>query len=117
MPVVRFAVAVAVATQPIVRHCTGTPAAVSRGADGAVSQSMSIPVPPSVLLEQVAALPDNPEALRQLLFGIAGPDAVLRVDGFEGAPLPPKDRIRSIQIWREADGPAFGAVIDVRTGI
>jgi hypothetical protein len=74
-------------------------------------------MPPSVLLEQVAALPDDPEAIRRLLFGIAGPDAVLRVDGFEGAPLPPRDQIRSIQIWREADGPAFGAVIDVRTGM
>ena len=120
MPFVRFAATAALAAQLVVRHCTGTPAAVSRGGDHPVnypvSYTVSVPMPPSELLEQVTALPDSPEAMRQLLFGIAGPNAVLHVDGFEGAPLPPKDQIRSIQIRREADGSAFGAVIDVRTG-
>jgi hypothetical protein len=76
---------------------------------------MSIPMPSLVLVEQAAALPDDPEAIRQLLYGIAGPGAVLRVDGFEGAPLPPKHQIRSIQI-SPADG-SGAATIDVRTGL
>ena len=66
--------------------------------------------------EQLAALPDDPNALRQLLFSMAGPDAILLVDDFEGGAFPPKDRIGSIQIRREANGFAPGVtIIDVRT--
>jgi hypothetical protein len=49
----------------------------------------------------IDALPDNPaDALRQLL-DLAGPDAIIRVDSFEGQSLPPKAQIKSIHITRD----------------
>jgi hypothetical protein len=46
---------------------------------------------------EIAALPDDPEELEQALRRIAGPDAVLRVNGFSGGRLPPKSQIRQIR--------------------
>jgi hypothetical protein len=51
--------------------------------------------------DQVAALSDNPDELKQQLLDMAGPDAVFRVDSFEGADLPPKAQIKSIHITRD----------------
>jgi hypothetical protein len=47
---------------------------------------------------EIAALPDDPEELEEALRAIAGPDAVLRVNGFSGGRLPPKSQIRQIRI-------------------
>ena len=51
--------------------------------------------------EQLDALSDDPETLRQQLQDIAGPGAVIKVDSFEGGALPPKAMIRSIRISRD----------------
>ena len=51
--------------------------------------------------EQVDALSEDPDVLRQQLSDIAGPGAVIRVDSFEGAPLPPKSQIKSIHVTRD----------------
>jgi Carboxypeptidase regulatory-like domain len=51
--------------------------------------------------EQLEALSDDPEVLRQQLQDMAGPGAVIKVDSFEGAALPPKSQIRSIRISRD----------------
>jgi hypothetical protein len=51
--------------------------------------------------EQLDALSDDPDILRQQLADLAGPGAVIRVDSFEGAPLPPKAQIKSIHITRD----------------
>src|SRR5688572_1711485 len=51
--------------------------------------------------EQLEALSDDPETLRQQLQDMAGPGAVIKVDSFEGAALPPKAMIRSIRISRD----------------
>src|ERR1043166_2039731 len=51
--------------------------------------------------EQVDSLSEDPDVLRQQLSDIAGPGAVIRVDSFEGAPLPPKSQIKSIHITRD----------------
>src|SRR4051794_36233691 len=40
--------------------------------------------------EQIDALSDDPDEFRRQLEEIAGPGAVIRVDSFEGSPLPPK---------------------------
>jgi hypothetical protein len=50
--------------------------------------------------EQIALLSDDPDEMRRQLQDIAGPDAVIRVDSFEGAQLPPKAMIKSIHITR-----------------
>src|SRR5688572_29197115 len=51
--------------------------------------------------EQLDALSDDPATLRQQLQDMAGPGAVIKVDSFEGAALPPKAMIRSIRISRD----------------
>src|SRR6185503_4305757 len=47
---------------------------------------------------EIASLPDDPEELEEALRRIAGPDAVLRINGFTGGRLPPKSQIRQIRI-------------------
>ena len=51
--------------------------------------------------EQLDALSDDPEVLRQQLQELAGPGAVIKVDSFEGGSLPSKSQIRSIRISRD----------------
>jgi Carboxypeptidase regulatory-like domain len=51
--------------------------------------------------EQLEALSDDPDALRQQLLDMAGPGAIIKVDSFEGGALPHKSQIRSIRISRD----------------
>lgn len=51
--------------------------------------------------EQLDALADDAVTLRQQLEDMAGPGAVIKVDGFEGDALPPKAMIRSVRISRD----------------
>ena len=55
--------------------------------------------------EQIDALSDDPDELRRQLMDIAGPDAKLLVDSFEGRDLPPKSMIKSIRITRDQFAP------------
>ncbi|HEX2444576.1 MAG TPA: TonB-dependent receptor [Vicinamibacterales bacterium] len=50
--------------------------------------------------EQLAALPDDPDEMEDALRELAGPGAVMRVNGFRGGRLPPKDQIQSIRFRR-----------------
>jgi len=52
--------------------------------------------------DQVDALPDDPDELAKQLQEMAGGNAVIRVDSFEGGKLPPKAQIKSIHITRDA---------------
>jgi hypothetical protein len=69
--------------------------------------------------EQIDALPDDPSDMQRMLQDMAGPDAVLRVDSFEGGQLPPKSQIKSIHITRDAfaaeNHSAGGLFIDIIT--
>jgi len=51
--------------------------------------------------DQIEALSDDPATLQQQLQDMAGPGAVIRIDGFEGGALPAKAQIRSIRISRD----------------
>src|SRR5262249_35581052 len=51
--------------------------------------------------DQIDALSDDPATFQQQLQEIAGPGAVIRIDGFEGGALPAKAMIRSIRIARD----------------
>ena len=51
--------------------------------------------------EQIDALSDDPDELQRQLSDMAGPDATIRVDSFEGSELPPKAQIKSIHITRD----------------
>lgn len=52
--------------------------------------------------EQIEALSDDPDEMQKQLQALAGPDGVIRVDGFEGQPLPNKAQIKSVHITRDA---------------
>ena len=69
--------------------------------------------------EQMEALSEDPDEMARQLQGLAGPDATIRVDSFEGQQLPPKSQIKSIHITRDAfaaeNHSAFGLFIDIVT--
>ena len=50
--------------------------------------------------EQIEALSDDPDEMKRQIMDMA-PDAVLRIDSFEGGQLPPKAQIKSIHITRD----------------
>ena len=49
---------------------------------------------------QIDELPDDPDEMEQALRDMAGPGAVLRVNGFRGGRLPPKSQIQQIRFRR-----------------
>src|SRR3954470_13883220 len=49
---------------------------------------------------QIDELPDDPDEMEQMLKDMAGPGAVLRVNGFRGGRLPPKAQIQQIRFRR-----------------
>jgi hypothetical protein len=69
--------------------------------------------------EQIDALPDDPDELEQALNNLAGPGAVMKVNGFRGGRLPAKSQIQEIRFRRNffaADSHEAGFIsIDIRT--
>ena len=69
--------------------------------------------------EQIAALSDDPDEMAQQLQDMAGGNAIIRVDSFEGGRLPPKTAIKAIHITRDAfaaeNHSAGGLFIDIIT--
>jgi hypothetical protein len=55
----------------------------------------------SVTQEQIEALSDDPAEMQRQLNDIAGPDAIFRIDSFEGQQLPAKSQIKSIHVTRD----------------
>jgi len=51
--------------------------------------------------EQIELLSDDPDEMKRQLLEMAGPDAVIKVDSFEGRDLPPKAQIKSVRISRD----------------
>jgi len=51
--------------------------------------------------DQLEALSDDPGELARQINDFAGPDAIIRVDSFEGAQLPPKSQIKSVHVTRD----------------
>jgi hypothetical protein len=49
---------------------------------------------------QIDELPDDPDEMEQALRDLAGPGAVMRVNGFHGGRLPPKGQIQQIRFRR-----------------
>jgi len=50
--------------------------------------------------EMIDALPDDPDDMEAALRAMSPPGATLRIDGFTGGKLPPKQQIRSIRLPR-----------------
>src|SRR5581483_4696064 len=64
---------------------------------------------------EINELPDDPDEMEQRLRDMAGPGAVMRVNGFKGGHLPPKDQIQQIRFRRnmfaaDAHEPGFVAI-------
>lgn len=55
----------------------------------------------SLTREQIDNLPDDPALLEAALRELAGGDAIIRVDSFEGGRLPDKSQIKAIHISRD----------------
>jgi hypothetical protein len=51
--------------------------------------------------EQLDALSDDPDEMAKQLKDLAGPNATIRVDSFEGMQLPPKSQIKSVHVTRD----------------
>lgn len=56
----------------------------------------------SLTEREIADLPDDPDEMAQAIEQMAGPGAVMRVNGFRGGALPPKSQIREIRFRRNA---------------
>ena len=74
--------------------------------------------------QEIAELPDDPEELEQVLMQMAGPGATMRVNGFRGGRLPPKNQIQSIRFRmnsfaadRHEAGGGFGIDIVTKPGM
>jgi hypothetical protein len=65
------------------------------------SSDRSVTFGSALTREQIDALSDDPDEMKRQLLQIAGSDATIRVDSFEGADLPPKAMIKSIHITRD----------------
>jgi len=64
---------------------------------------------------EIRELPDDPDEMERILKEMAGPGAVMRVNGFRGGRLPPKDQIAQIRFHRnmfaaDAHEPGFISV-------
>jgi hypothetical protein len=74
--------------------------------------------------QQIAELPDDPDELEQMLLQMAGPGATMRINGFRGGRLPPKNQIQSIRFRmnsyaadRHEAGGGFGIDITTKPGM
>ncbi len=69
--------------------------------------------------EQIAQLPDDPDEFENAINQLAGPGAQMRVNGFRGGKLPPKNQIREIRFRMNPYAPenhdaGFG-LVDITT--
>ena len=74
---------------------------VGRDAQSAAADPNGGSLSTQLTAEEIEALPDDPNLLIQQLVEMAGGNAVVRVDGFNGGNLPSRDVIRSIRIVRD----------------
>lgn len=74
---------------------------VGSGQEGAASRTNTAAFGLALTTEQIEALSDDRDELQKQLTDLGGPDAVIRIDSFEGQQLPPKSQIKSIHVTRD----------------
>jgi hypothetical protein len=74
---------------------------VTVGAENQATDRASRAFGLNVTQQQIEALSDDASEMQRQLSDIAGPDAIFRVDSFEGQQLPPKSQIKSIHVTRD----------------
>lgn len=74
--------------------------------------------------QEIAELPDDPDELEQVLMQMAGPGATMRINGFRGGRLPPKNQIQQVRFRmnsyaadRHEAGGGFGIEITTKPGM
>jgi hypothetical protein len=88
--------------QTLVLPLRGVSDTVTVGRDGQeAAADRGVTFGTALTREQIDALSDDPNEMRQQLLDMAGPGATINVDSFEGGQLPPKSQIRSIRIARD----------------
>jgi hypothetical protein len=96
---------------------------VSQDREAAASDRRGSSFGSALTREQIDGLSDDPEEMKRQLQDMVGPGAVIRVDSFEGAALPPKALIKSIRVTRDAfaaenhNAGAFGIDIVTQPGL
>jgi hypothetical protein len=92
---------------------------VGRDAQAAAAERNTLAFGSALTREQIDALSDDPEEMRRQLIEMAGGDALIRVDSFEGAALPAKSQIKAIHITRDQfaaeNHSAGGLFVDIIT--
>jgi hypothetical protein len=74
---------------------------VARDAQAAGADRASKAFGLTVDQEQIQALSDDPAVMASQIADVAGPGAIIRIDGFEGQQLPPKAQIKSMHVTRD----------------
>jgi len=74
---------------------------VTAGGQDAASSRSGPAFGTALTKDEIEALSDDPAELARQINDIVGPGAVIRVDSFEGADLPPKSQIKSIHVTRD----------------
>jgi hypothetical protein len=74
---------------------------VGRDAQAAAADRRTSEFGLALTKEQIEGLSDDPSEMQRQIAELAGPDAIVRVDSFEGQQLPPKAQIKSIRVVRD----------------
>ena len=74
---------------------------VGRDAQSAAADPNGGSLTTQLTQEEIASFSDDPNELAQQLMDMAGGNAVIKIDSFEGGALPPKAFIKSIRIMRD----------------
>ncbi|MGE0863326.1 MAG: carboxypeptidase regulatory-like domain-containing protein [Vicinamibacterales bacterium] len=74
---------------------------VGRDAQAAAADPNGGSLTTQLTQDEIASLSDDPDELARQLSDMAGGNAVIKIDSFEGGELPPKAFIRSIRIIRD----------------
>ena len=99
------------------RHQQETVSVTADAQEGASSRQRST-FGVALTAEEIALLSDDPSELAAQIAELAGSEAVIRVDSFEGQPLPPKAQIKSIHVTRDqyaAESAQPGTFVDIVT--
>lgn len=75
-----------------------------------VAAESATPAESTVSAEEIAALSDDPEALNDFIRDVGGAGADVRVDGFEGGRMPPKEQVAQVIVISDPYSAQFHSV-------
>ncbi len=75
-----------------------------------VAAETSNPAETVISQEQIGALANDPEALNDFIRDLGGPDADVRIDGFQGGRLPPREQVAQVIVTSDPYAAQFHEV-------